>query len=433
MSDDRKTFHNEVVSFILETFINLDLRYDNTNNSLNHYNKTHEDSYLLNPVYNQKDNFIKAYGTEHFNNNLQTTFNYSIIPTFKKTGGELIDAWTDIQLNERYDLESVYGDLTAIKKFRDSIIGLQAKAIAEVIINPRVGIATSDGVPIELGTGVSSGQLIIQDHRYISQNHGCVNKWSVQSGIYGLYFLDLINKNICTLSSGIEEISNIAGIKSYLDVLDYDDLSNDNPLNLKGVSSGYIQHEYYFTKILDGNRFTIVYNELTKSFTSFLSNYPAMYINMFNRQFTLDTNTGYKLYESWTGEYGRYYGTPYPAWITLMSAPDFLNEKLFNNVSWRGSTLLTNDVPSATFSHIFAYNDFQETPTDSSLSIQALTLTIGKNLQRKFRTWRAQIPKSSVLTHGSRIGGNFAHIKLITDNINNYRINVDDLTVSYNI
>lgn len=200
--------HTEIVSFICESFVNPDGRSDvnryNTDSSL----MTPTNYGLFNGVYSQKDNYF-TYNI--LDPDLFNTTNYSntIVWSKTKVSGEKIDTWTNINMLSSIDLDGVYGEVSSINLFNNDLYAFQPGGVARLLFNERVQQQASDGVSVELTNGYK-----IPEYRYLTNQYGGSNKWSIIEGAAGVYFIDYKNKSLNLLSDGIMDLSASAGFKS---------------------------------------------------------------------------------------------------------------------------------------------------------------------------------------------------------------------------
>jgi hypothetical protein len=201
--------HTEIVSFICESFVNPDGRSDvnryNTDSSL----MTTSNYGLFNPVYSQKNNYFSysILDPDLFNTN---DYSNTIVWSKTKNPGESIDQWTNINMLSSIDLDGTYGKIASINLFNNELYAFQPKGIARLLFNERVQQQASDGVSVELVNGYK-----VPEYRYLTNQYGTSNGWSVVEGKSGVYFIDYENKSFNTLGGdGVKDISLSSGFKS---------------------------------------------------------------------------------------------------------------------------------------------------------------------------------------------------------------------------
>jgi hypothetical protein len=221
--------HTEIVSFICESFTNSDGRSD-----VNRYNSdsslmTTSNYGLFNNVYSQKNNYFSYNILDPLLFNT-TNFSNTIIWSKTKIAGSINDAWTNLNMLSSIDLDGVYGDISSINLFNNDLYAFQPKGIARLLFNERVQQQSSDGVSVELTNGYK-----VPEYRYLTNQYGCNNKWSIIEGKQGIYFIDYINKSLVSIGNGIKDLGLSLGFKSWFNentdgknyTLSYDRINND--------------------------------------------------------------------------------------------------------------------------------------------------------------------------------------------------------------
>jgi hypothetical protein len=420
---------SEIVSFPVETTINLDLRFDLTKDRPDNFEADENTSYGFNLAYNQLNNIIKGV-TKPFNFNETTEFPTNIIPSKLKTNGELIDSFTDFLINDVKTLDGQYNEITGVGEYKDSLYAFQRSAIAYLAINPRVQLQATDGIPIELGSG-----RLIERYQYITTSSGTLNKWSIQKATNGMMYVDLINKSINFLSDSPQKITTVNGFYNYfLNYLDdnRDVLESSNPVINQGIISFYdrVKEDTYFT-FLCNNPVTIVYNGLSQGFTNFVDFFPKHYLRISNQMVT--TNDTTSLWEhNKESDKNTYYGIYYPSSITIVSNdnPDF--NKIFNNIHFNSEFYNNNvDVSDITFNKLRVWNEYQDT------GVTDLESTVYRSsIKRRLRKWNLIIPR--IQNGRDRISNYWTYIKLEFDKTDlpldkqaDYKFTLHDILVSY--
>lgn len=424
----------EIVEFVTETSVDLKNRNDLSLSAWdNRFSPSDSEFHKYNKVYSQLPTLIKRRNLNYTTKKL-TSYDTNIVSTKLKSGGEIIDSWTDIQLNEVMTLDGKYGSVNTLVGLNDEVYALQDRAIAYISINPRIQTQGSDGLSIQLGTG-----QVLDRYKYISTTSGTLNKWSVINSPSGIYYFDLINKSYMSFklnskssSSGsnvqLEDLSDKYGMHThFINNIDVNSLKIDNPLLLTGISSGYdyLNNDVFMT-FNQNNKpsFTIGYNELKDKFISFYDYKPSIYMSRGDYFITTDSDVK-RLYRQYAGNYNTFYGVYYPSSITFNVNPEATQDCVFDNINFKSEVYLNNvDVVDKTISHIKAYNDYQ----DSTL----IPLVLGRNnnLRRKFRDWNALIPRAG----RNRIRAPFIKLKLdFNQPSNNYKFILHDVSIYYTV
>lgn len=184
----------EIGSFMLETRVNLDGRYDTNRGLMDNTAVTKENFNLINPVYSQMNNFFQYKMLDERFNNKDTEYKNRITWTLDKQNGDDVDQWTRVTELGILDLDGDKGKVTKIERFDNNLYIFQDKGIARLNYNDNIQIPTEGNIPIEV---VNSG--FINGKRYISENQGLQDKWCSKSTPYGIFFKDGYSKTLCTV------------------------------------------------------------------------------------------------------------------------------------------------------------------------------------------------------------------------------------------
>jgi hypothetical protein len=109
----------EIVSFPVETYINIDGRYDENRGKESNLVINKNNFNQLNQVYSQTNNYFNynSYGDEKLTKYFPNQFTWSL----EKIAGEEIDSWTNITLLNTYDLDGDKGPLQYLERFNNQI------------------------------------------------------------------------------------------------------------------------------------------------------------------------------------------------------------------------------------------------------------------------------------------------------------------------
>ncbi|MBQ3949497.1 MAG: hypothetical protein II661_03390, partial [Bacteroidales bacterium] len=399
----------DITSVMLETHINLDGRSD-LQRGIPELATIDTTAFgQLNRVYSQQNNYsVRRDLDEDFNTD---SYRSSLTWTLEKHDMDTVDEWSHITLSSTLKLDADKGFCRALRRFQNSVVAFQDKAISEVLFNTRTQLSTTDGVPVELA---NSGK--VDGKRYITNKYGCLNKWSIAEGKAGLYFVDNLNKAFCSLGAGgngmgVTNISSNLGFgvwfrkKNSLQawtpkrfdnfISFYDKVHSDVYLVSASVD------EFFYDDEDTEKTPALVYNESLGAFTSFFDyGSVPMIVNVQDR---LVSFRNHKLWLQNEGDYGNFYGTDYPYWVQYRVTPEPYSDKIWTNVEYRADfyTVLdendnaTHDVeyrfaddtnaylPNETFDSMRFWNEYQTTPE-----------TFNPVPDKKFRIWRMVIPRS---------------------------------------
>ena len=182
---------------------------------------------------------------------------------------------------------------------------------------------------------------------------------------------------------------------------------------------------------------TLCFSELLGQFISFLDYGNISLLESYsNKVFTMKDG---ELYQMFVGPYNYFFNDYKPWEFTFIcngidnGTPDF--DKIFTNLDYRMDMLEDNEYKhDNTLDYIQVTNEYQDTgEVDlSRLKVPANPKSYhhkGTNLQKKFRTWRIQIPRNN--NSLDRIRNPWCKIRLGSKGFNNLRAVLYDLNVQY--
>ena len=407
-------YTSEVLSVPVETSVNLDLRYDLAASRLQNTDANEETYYGFNDVYQQENNLIKGVTKPSTFIEIED-FSSRVTASKIKILGENIDSFTDISVNDYLDLDTQYGELTGVINYNDEVFVFQRNAVAFLSINPRAVISSEDGTPTELGSG-----RLLDRFRYLTTKSGSVNKWSIIDTDSGIFYVDVLNRTVNFLQQSDVPVSTIYGLYSKMQgfmTSKETELLVDNPYNSTGIVASYDHNtkDIYITFKTAADSFTVAYNGIVQGFTSFYDFMPNFY--MYNNGDLISSVDGRAFYQHNIGVRGSFYDVLYPSYIERVLNPEATDTKLFTNLTFVSEvTDLTGDLPE-TINQIQLKNEYQ----DSSL--------VNANFSRRERIWRTALPREE--NSRNRIRGNWAKLKLQFDNIDDKKLILHDIILSY--
>jgi len=411
----------ELISIPLETTINLKYRNDKSlYNWDNDFFVKYEDYHKYNDVYSNESSL-------DISKNIGFTFetikdaDTRIKASKLKSNAEIVDSWTDFLENEYIDLDGQYGPINdLIKDDNDNMYSFQDRAVSYISINPKV-LNKGDGITVEIGSGE-----ILSSYTYLSVLSGTLNKWSTVTTPTTIYYYDDLNKAISMLNGkSITNMIDVNGLHHYFNNnIEFDILRKNNPFLKHGVESSYNRYtEDVFFTFHQNKSFTLTYNELSKTFTSFYDYKPSRYIPFENKLITTHPNNN-QLYEHFKGNYNEFYEETYPSDITLLVNPSVDYDTVFNNIEYKHEMYLNDlDQVNSTLTSIQSWNEYQDSGK--------IPLVINNNIKRKFREWRAQIPRHQKSM--DRMRGPWIFLKLSFDNVNNKKMILHNIIIHFNV
>lgn len=416
----------DIVSFMCETRVNIDGRYDRNRGQTSNFSITPENFNLMNDVYSQPNNFFN-YRTINPNKLNLDNFHNSITWTKTKTAGELVDTWTNITLASTLDLDGDKGTVRALRRFNNNIFAFQDRGISQILYNENMQISSTDGVPIEIA---NSGK--VNGKRYISDRIGCTNKWSMCETSNGIYFIDDITKGIFLFNGQLDNLSDRLGFHSWINKAS-DSIDIWNPVNFDGFVT-------YYDKV-NGDVFFIskdeclAFSEPLGQFSSFYS-YEKMpyFTNLEDRGIAFNVEGTGTLYRPWLhneGDYNMFFGVYQPFYTTVIANPDMPVDKIFNNLEFRSDSWDKSDnLLNTTFDTLTVWNEYQQ-------GTSTLNNILGRpsDLKKKFRIWRANIPRASAIGSTKkgrdRMRNPWLYIKLSMEKENVNKTVLHDMIVHY--
>ncbi len=412
----------DIVSFMCETRVNIDGRTDRNRSQETNHALTPNNYNLYNSVYNQKDNFFtyRVLDSDKFD---LDKFPNTITWTKEKIYGEFVDTWTNITMVSTLDLDGNYGHLRALRRFNNEILSFQDTGIANIMFNSRAQLSTTEGVPIELAnTGKVDGK------RYLSDNIGCVNKWSIASTPSGIYFIDNINRAIMRFNGQFDNLSDRLGFRKWAKS-EFNSLDIWIPQSSVPYTASYdrVNNDILF---INGEN-CLAFSETLGQFSSFYSYAKTPFTTsledrtiMVRKDYTNDGN--YKLWLHNEGMYNEFFGHKEPFYTTIICNPNREFDKIFNVVEFRADSFdqLGIHNPEDTFDVLNVWNEYQY--GDQTLKFSHNTPS---TLKKKFRIWRAEVPRNNGTR--DRIRNPWAYFKLFKNPKNYNKLVLHDIVVYY--
>ena len=420
----------DILSFMVETRVNIDGRYDRNRGQNSNLQMSPINFNLLNHVYSQNNNFFSYRTLDKTLFNVDTYKNY-ITWTKKKTPGEEVDTWTNITLANVLDLDGDKGNITALKRFNNSLFAFQDKAFSQILYNENTQLSTTAGVPIEIA---NSGK--VDGKRYISETVGCANKWSIIESPYGLYFMNSNNASINLYNGQLLDLTSKYGFNSWARKLINKESWKPSFNTFRTFYDRNSKDVYFVNKDI-----ALDFSETMNQFTSFISyeNTPAMF-NVANKFYAFKNG---QLYEQEAGDYGVFFGVCKPYHITFIDNQDYVHDKIYTNLEFRAvvDPDMSSNAFNLPFDKLTANTDYQSGTVDFKPQ-QGSTYKSYPSLVRKFRIWRADIPRAVWTTAGGirkqdRMRNPWIYLKLEKTAFNNLskqnKIEMHDLIIDYYI
>ena len=419
----------EILSFMCETRINIDGRYDRNRGQIDNTRMRPQIFNLLNDAYTQTDNYFTY---QQVNEDKKEDFSYpnQIYYTKTKNSGADVDLWTNVTLGSVLEMDGDKGRVTSLQRFNDQILAFQDTGISQILYNENMQISTTEGVPIEIA---NSGK--VTGKRYISDTIGCSNKWSIVNTPSGIYFMDDHDKSIYLFNGQLANLSTAKGFNSWCKQNFAPQETIWCPSYKKQViiddtptyqDAGFENFVGYYDKlnqdVLWINKETaLAYSEKVGNFTSFYDygNTPffcnfkdmGLWINSVDESEISTPLWHTKIHEHQGGDYCKFFGVNKPYWMTLVGNPDAQIDKIFTNLEFRASVEGDGELsqstgkftPTLPFDSLESWNEYQHGIAqlgnrgghDAFLHHLNNTTGAGASLKRKFRIWRCDIPRDN--------------------------------------
>ncbi len=413
----------EIGSFMLETRVNIDGRYDRNRGQMNNLNMSPVNFNLFNPVYSQTNNFF-SYKIQDDDYYINVSYPNQITWSKSKQSSADVDMWTNITLASVLELDGDKGEVVSLKRTNNQLVCFQNLGISRLLYNENFMVSTQEGVPVEIAnTGKVEGKT------YISSMVGCANRWSIVATPTGLYFTDNNEKEIYLLGNEVSNVSTPMGFSSWAKK----NISNSNvkwnPLFpiVDGKSAMRAVYDKINQEVLFINSDTcLAYSEKFGAFTSFYSyeNTP-FFCNLDDTGIWIKDNN---LWKHQGGLYCSFFGTNKPYSMTLIGNLNPQMDKIFTNLEFRASVdgdgVMMDGSDLGTFDESFDYSfhpgagsqswfqffmpfDSLEVWNEYQHGIATLSQKNGRgsmqhalsdntaHLDRKFRIWRCDIPRNN--------------------------------------
>jgi hypothetical protein len=391
----------EILSFMCESYINLDGRYDRNRLKQDNLHVSPINFNLMNDSYSQEDNI--------FNYRILDDFTYrsnkyplQVIWTSPHTALSDVDEWTHITLANSIDLNGDCGKVTSINKFNELLIAFQEHATIRLLYNDRVQVSASDGVPIELANSQK-----MQGTQIISNKIGCQDRLHTKETPQGIYFIDNNASSFWLFNGSLSNIGETAGCSWWFrehnknvkfpemdsKILSYDNINNDLYINL--------------VEDKESNENSLCYSEKLGNFTSRMSYSNVVMDTIENDFISISTRSieqageylsPINLYLNNKGYPNDFFGYVKLPKFTFISNENPTITKIFDTIEYKASIDRgTIDTSRSTFDWIRAYNDYQDTGVKKLTSSIKNTFFDDASVQKKFRTWKAQLPRANKL------------------------------------
>ena len=459
--------YSEVLFIPLETTINLDYRYDRSYSKVMS-NKAERPSFIqeragdYSGIVGDKYNYFQDYDL-YLENPVYSRSNIGLIFLPELPDTDFVkrkDAQIYISEEFNYDnkndnlikflpynntiLNTSYGKINALLNYRDYLYVFQDKAIGVQFINERTILNDTTGSELAIGSGDVVGRF-----QYITTSSGCQHINSIVPADSGIYYFDSMSKSIYAVSGQDFNLTKSRGLTKYFDQYIVSNIDDDQFRGF-GIHGIYDEKNSrllwtYLNEANDSSfhQFTLGYSEVVRSFESFYSYYPSIYIKTFdNKILTVETlsNNNYGVYMQDVGNYGEYYNSYYSSTLNFVVNEDPLLNKQFASIEFPfRSTKLevkpgigVEDLYSEeldTIDHIIFANNYQ---TTENLSVVQTTPSEGDiYTEQRFRKWRIALPRVESNGRRARIADTYLSVRMEYENNDNRKIIFEDVITYY--
>lgn len=353
-----------------------------------------------------------------------------------KTSGEIVNSWRRFRTQSFIEINSAHGPINALVNNLDRIIALQDDAMGTASVNERQVAQTQTGEATILG---NSGVLPRFD--YITKHTGSRHQFGLVLSPNSLYFYDVSDGVLYRFDGQkINPISQVGELNQFF----YNNfrgelLRNDNPIdpilpdyNTLGITGTY---DFRFNEALftfhgkiNGEYVsrTLAYNENGNTFTSFYGFTPTVYLNDRENVFSPGpvssrSSKRHQLYIHNKGERGVFYDNPPEAsYVEIIVNAESPSSKIFTNLEWNSEVYDSS-----------GNNTFDETVDSITISNEYQTLPALTQYQRRFRTWRATIPREAATR--ARLRGHYMRMRYTFNNSDDRKFVLSGVTTIYDM
>lgn len=289
-----------------------------------------------------------------------------ILNSEPKTNDEVTDSWTKFRVANYIDVDDRYGSINNMMVFGNKLYFWQTDAFGAVAVNERSLITDNNPGALTLGTG---GILVRYD--YFSNKNG-IKENQLRAATYTdstIYWYDDDRNEICAFNGGLQTLSKLKGVQSYLNspAITF----NQDPV----VTYDKKYNEVLFT--IDYDK-TLVFNEQVGAFTSFYTYTPEHYFEFTDNLFILKGSSVYRYNAG--EELNLYDNVSKVSSIMFTINKDYPQTKTFDNVEYGGD-----------FTHGTNFNEiYFETKRQTSYT------TTDKGIDYREDTYKFAIPRNNL-------------------------------------
>lgn len=417
----------DIASFMCETYVNIDGRYDNNRGLASNIYVNGTNFNRLNTAYTQQNNFFnyRVLDDDYYKTNV---YDNQVTWTLEKSPMSEVDNWTTLTLANIVSLNGDKGKLVSLNVYKDSLVAFQERAVNQLLFNSRVQIPTSDGVPVEI-----SNNYKMEGTRVLADNIGCQDINNIVIGKTGLYFIDNNTDTFYLFSENISDLSSNLGNQYWFKTFHSSDIWNINASNAKRLNYDVKGKCVYILLSNDTDNYnSLCFSEDLQQFTSLMSYSNSVLFNIGSDFYGIDRDNS-KLWHNFKGNYNQFFGEYKLPDFTFISNDSPILNKIYDTIEYESDVYNTQDLKHfKSFDWIQAYNEYQDTGIKPFTQERSNYKDI--SLRKKFRIWRGQIPRVG----RQRIRNTWTAIKLgftkdTEDSKNNFNFVLHSIITKYSI
>tara|TARA_R110002012_G_scaffold192979_2_gene360601 strand:- start:2419 stop:3573 length:1155 start_codon:yes stop_codon:yes gene_type:complete len=287
-------------------------------------NTTMLNQFLYNTTYSAEDDLQKYY-PENSDRFVPEKFDFRIAYSDTKDDSELIDSWRNFRPLNFKDLEGTQGAINKLATVGENMIFLQDRGVGALKISPLSTTLDQSGTSIVLGKGET-----IADLQYLSRTIGLQNTYASIATGSSIYWINEIEKSLYKIGSkGLVNLSDALKVNSLIEQtlnkdftarLGYDHINNEVLFNLRTNT-------------------TLVFNELTNSFTSIYTFNTDLFVESALGLYSLGAvyqghQDLYYLFSHNDSSSYKWYTNDFDSSIEFLVNKHPLYPKVFDNLEW---------------------------------------------------------------------------------------------------
>lgn len=356
------------------------------------------DLYQYNTVYSRENDGRSFFPRPYYLTNNTIARPATLLASQEKVADEISDSFCKFKPLDRLAINSNYGDIYGLYRFKNILYCFQESAVGIPSVNDRSTITDNQGKELVLGSGG-----ILPRYDYITTSSGTRHQYSIVSSNNSLYYFDSNSKNVNVLHGEDIAISESKGMKTWFAGIGNVVYQYDNPFIGYGINAYYDRryNEVVYTIHNDRKRDTVAFNEIFKCFTAFYDFASTMYVSTEKNQIlsVSESDTGGDIMHIHNeGSPSVFYGNRYKSTLHILSNAVYGAIKTQDSISMEFESFDTDSNRLYDFfDRIRCYNNYQNTDWNDIVLNEPLTPT-GKVVEadRRERIWRLHIPRNVV-------------------------------------